>query len=199
MRRTQEDRSATTKSALVSAARELFAARGYAAVPADEIVRAAGVTRGALYHHYADKQGLFRAVFEEVEREVTVEVAAAMTGTPDFGTGMLVALGAFLDACGRTEVRRISLTDAPAVLGWAAWREIEARHGLGLIAGSLERAVEEGLLAPQPVAVLAQLVLSAVIESALLIANAEDPLTARANCERALGAWLVGLVRAQGS
>jgi AcrR family transcriptional regulator len=197
MRRTQEDRSATTKSALVSAARELFAARGYAAVPADEIVRAAGVTRGALYHHYADKQGLFRAVFEEVEREVTVEVAAAMAGAPDFGTGMLVALGAFLDACGRAEVRRISLTDAPAVLGWAAWREIEARHGLGVITGSLERAVEEGLLAPQPVAALAQLVLSAVIEAALLIANAEDPLTARANCERALGAWLVGLVRAQ--
>jgi AcrR family transcriptional regulator len=197
MRRTQEDRSATTKSALVSAARELFAARGYAAVPADEIVRAAGVTRGALYHHYADKQGLFRAVFEEVEREVTVEVAAAMAGAPDFGTGMLVALGAFLDACGRVEVRRISLTDASAVLGWAAWREIEARHGLGVITGSLERAVEEGLLAPQPVAALAQLVLSAVIEAALLIANAEDPLTARANCERALGAWLVGLVRAQ--
>ena len=116
MRRTQEDRSATTKSALVSAARELFAARGYAAVPADEIVRAAGVTRGALYHHYADKQGLFRAVFEEVERELTNEVAAAMAGAPDFGTGMLVALGAFLDACGRAEVRRISLTDAPAVL-----------------------------------------------------------------------------------
>ena len=197
MRRTQEDRSATTKSALVSAARELFAARGYAAVAADEIVRAAGVTRGALYHHYADKQGLFRAVFEEVEREVTIEVAAAMAGAPDFGTGMLVALGAFLDACGRAEVRRISLTDAPAVLGWAAWREIEARHGLGLITCSLERAVEEGLLAPQPVAVLAQLVLSAVIEAALLIANAEDPLTARANCEQALGAWLVGLVRAQ--
>jgi AcrR family transcriptional regulator len=194
MRRSQEDRSATTKSALVSAARELFAARGYAAVPADEIVRAAGVTRGALYHHYADKQGLFRAVVEEVEQEVTRDVAAAMAAAPDFGTGMVVALGAFLDACGRPEVRRISLTDAPAVLGWAAWREIETRHGLGLITGSLERAVEEGLLAPQPVAVLAQLVLSAVIEAALLIANAEDPLTVRANCERALGVWLVGLV-----
>jgi AcrR family transcriptional regulator len=194
MRRTQEDRSATTKSALVAVARELFAARGYAAVPADEIVREAGVTRGALYHHYADKQGLFRAVFEDVEREITAEVEAAMAKAPDIGTGLLVSLGAFLDACGRAEVRQISLTDAPAVLGWADWREIEARYGLGLIISWLERAVEEGLLTPQPVAVLAQLVLSAVIEAALLIANAEDPVLARANCEQALGTWLAGLV-----
>ena len=86
MRRTQQDRSAGTKAALVAAARELFAARGYQAVPADEITRAAGVTRGALYHHYADKQGLFRAVVEELERELTEEVQAAFAG----GAGDLV-------------------------------------------------------------------------------------------------------------
>jgi AcrR family transcriptional regulator len=194
MRRTQEDRSATTKSRLMAAARELFSTRGYAAVPADEIVRAAGVTRGALYHHYGDKQGLFREVFEQVERELTQEVEAAMAGAPDTATSLLLALGAFLDACGRPEVQRISLTDAPAVLGWATWRELDARYGLGLIVRSLNQAVDEGVLTPQPVEVLAQLVLSAVIEAALLIANAEDPAAARANCERALGTWLVGLL-----
>ncbi|HEV7980498.1 TetR/AcrR family transcriptional regulator [Amycolatopsis sp.] len=194
MRRTQEDRSATTKSRLMAAARELFSTRGYAAVPADEIVRAAGVTRGALYHHYGDKQGLFRAVFEQVERELTQEVEAAMAGAPDTATSLLLALGAFLDACGRPEVRRISLTDAPAVLGWATWRELDARYGLGLIVRSLNQAVDEGVLTPQPVEVLAQLVLSAVIEAALLIANAEDPAAARANCEQALGTWLAGLL-----
>jgi AcrR family transcriptional regulator len=197
MRRTQEDRSATTKSALVSAARELFATRGYAAVPADEVVRAAGVTRGALYHHYGDKQGLFRAVFEDVEREVMAEVEAAMAGAPDVFTGVVTALTAFLDLCGRPEVRRISLTDAPTVLGWAQWREIEARHGLGLIIRILNDAVDARLLAPQPVEVLAQLVLSAVIEAALLVADSADPAATRASVERALGAWFAGLLSAQ--
>ncbi|WP_020668502.1 TetR/AcrR family transcriptional regulator [Amycolatopsis nigrescens] len=194
MRRSQEDRSSSTKSALVSAARELFAARGYHAVPADEIVRAAGVSRGALYHHYADKQGLFRAVFEELERDVAGEVEAALTTAPDFGTGMVTALGAFLDACGRPEVRQISLTDAPAVLGWRTWRQIEGEYGLGMVIGALEQATAQGLLAPQPVRVLAQLILSAVMEAALLIANAEDPARERAEAEQALGAWLLGLL-----
>ncbi|SDY61609.1 DNA-binding transcriptional regulator, AcrR family [Amycolatopsis xylanica] len=177
----------------MAAARELFATRGYAAVPADEIVRAAGVTRGALYHHYGDKQGLFRAVFEEVEREVTAEVDAAMAGAPDLASGMVIALGAFLDACGREEVRRISLTDAPAVLGWTEWRAIEAEHGLGLVTEVLSGAVEAGSLPPLPVDVLAQLVLSAVTEAALLIANAEDPVATRAASELALMAWFRGL------
>ncbi|HEY3480113.1 MAG TPA: helix-turn-helix domain-containing protein, partial [Streptomyces sp.] len=103
MRRTQQDRSAGTKAALVAAARELFATRGYQAVPADEITRAAGVTRGALYHHYADKQGLFRAVVEEVERELTEEIEAAFAGAADPLTGMALGLGVFLDACLREE------------------------------------------------------------------------------------------------
>jgi AcrR family transcriptional regulator len=194
MRRTQEDRSAATKSALVAAARELFAARGYTAVPADEIVRVAGVTAGALQHHYGDKQGLFREVFEELEREVMAGVEAAMAGAPSIGAAMASALKAFLDLCSRPEIRRISLTDAPAVLGWSEWREIETRHGLGLIIRVLTDAVEAGLLAPQPVDVLARLVLSAVIEAALIVGNAADPEVSRAGVEQALGGWLAGLL-----
>ncbi|NIH85788.1 TetR family transcriptional regulator [Amycolatopsis granulosa] len=194
MRRTQEERSQNTRAALVAAARELFAERGYQAVPADEIVRAAGVTRGALYHHYGDKQGLFRAVFEQVELEVTAEVEAAMTDAPDLATGLLLALKAFLDACERAEVRRISLVDAPAVLGWAAWREIEAGHGLGLITTVLRQAVERGLVKPLPVEVLAQLVLSAVNEAALMITHADNPAQARSDAEQVLATWLLGLL-----
>nr|WP_208407003.1 TetR/AcrR family transcriptional regulator [Amycolatopsis granulosa] len=179
---------------MVAAARELFAERGYQAVPADEIVRAAGVTRGALYHHYGDKQGLFRAVFEQVELEVTAEVEAAMTDAPDLATGLLLALKAFLDACERAEVRRISLVDAPAVLGWAAWREIEAGHGLGLITTVLRQAVERGLVKPLPVEVLAQLVLSAVNEAALMITHADNPAQARSDAEQVLATWLLGLL-----
>ncbi|WP_410673499.1 TetR/AcrR family transcriptional regulator [Amycolatopsis sp. cmx-4-68] len=195
MRRTQQDRSAGTKAALVAAARELFAARGYQAVPADEITRAAGVTRGALYHHYADKQGLFRAVVEEIERELTDEVEAAFATGADPLTGMTLALGGFLDACLREEVRRISLTDAPAVLGWEVWREIEAEYGLGLLVGMLEQARADGLIVDLPVRALAQLVLSAVLEAARMIAAADDPGRTRAEVQQVLGGWLASLLR----
>ena len=195
MRRTQQDRSAGTKAALVAAARELFAARGFQAVPADEITRAAGVTRGALYHHYSDKQGLFRAVVEELERELTEEVEAAFTRGPDPLTGMTLGLGVFLDACLREDVRRISLTDAPAVLGWDVWREIEAEYGLGLIVRVLEQAKADGLIVDLPVRALAQLVLSAVMEAARMIAAADDPARTRADVQQVLGAWLASLLK----
>lgn len=195
MRRTQQDRSNSTKADLVAAARELFAARGYQAVPADEIVRTAGVTRGALYHHYADKQGLFRAVVEELEREITADVDAAFRRAPDPASGMAVALEVFLDSCMRDDVRQISLTDAPAVLGWAAWREIEAEHGLGLLVDVLTRGIEDGRLTPQPVHALAQLALAAVMEAARMIAEADDPAAARADAQQVLGTWFAALVR----
>jgi AcrR family transcriptional regulator len=194
-RRSQQERSRTTRAALVTSARRLFAERGYAHVPAEEIVTTAGVTRGALYHHFADKQQLFRAVFEELEGEVTAEVAAAVAAAPDRPTSMVVGLGRFLDVCQRPEVAQIALTDAPAVLGWQTWREIEARHGLGVITEGLQAAARDGLLVPAPVPVLAQLVLSAVIEAALLITHAADPAAARADAEQALLALLSGMVR----
>ncbi|MEA5361552.1 TetR/AcrR family transcriptional regulator [Amycolatopsis sp., V23-08] len=195
MRRTQQDRSAGTKAALVAAARELFATRGYQAVPADEITRAAGVTRGALYHHYADKQGLFRAVVEELERELTDEVGAAFAQGTGPLTGMALGLGVFLDACLREDVRRISLTDAPAVLGWDVWREIEAEYGLGLIVRVLEQARADGLIVKLPVPALAQLVLSAVMEAARMIAAADDPARTRADVQQVLGAWFASLLK----
>lgn len=195
MRRTQHDRSTSTRAALVAAARELFASRGYQAVPADEIVRAAGVTRGALYHHYADKQELFRAVVEDLERELTAEVRTAFDQAPDPVTGMAAALDVFLTACLRPEIRRISLTDAPAVLGWTAWREIEAEHGLGMLTEVLSRAIDAGLVISQPVRALAQLMLAAVMEAAHMITEAKDPATARAEAQQVLGTWFAALIR----
>ena len=171
-RRSQEERTRSTRSALTTAARGLFAERGYAAVSTDEIVRAAGVTRGALYHHYTDKQALFRDVFEQLEAEITAEISAVVADSTDHLVAMAAGVECFLDICQRPEVLRIGLTDAPAVLGWAAWREIEGRHGLGIITSMLSGAVDEGLLpAGSSVPALSQLVLSAVIESALMIAN----------------------------
>lgn len=193
-RRSQEDRSRTTRSALVDTAYGLFAERGYAAVALDEIVTAAGVTRGAVYHHYGDKQALFRAVFERLEVELMVEITAAVSAAPDPWAAMVAALGRFLDLCRRPDVVRIGLTDGPAVLGWQTWREIERDHALGLIIRMLEQAAAEGKVTPAPIPVLAQLVLSAVMEAALTIANAEDPAAARAAAEQALLVLLSGIV-----
>lgn len=179
----------------MTAARELFAERGYQAVPADEIVRAAGVTRGALYHHYGDKQGLFRAVVEQIEQELTAEVEQVMRDAPDLQTGMFQATAVFLTACLRPEVRQISLTDGPAVLGWASWRALEAEYGLGLLVGMIEQAIEEGIMKPQPVRTLAQLSLSAVMEAARMIADAEDPERVAGEVQQVLGDWFASLLR----
>jgi len=191
--RRQQDRSAATRKALLAAARQLFTERGYAAVPAEDIVAAAGLTRGALQHHFGGKPELLRAVFEQLEAETTGQVATAIASAPDSWAAATRGLSAFLDACQDPAVIQIALTDAPAVLGWAGWRAIEADHGLGLITAGLDQAMAEGIIIAQPVTVLAHLILSALIEAALLIARAPDPRGARADAEQALLALLTGL------
>lgn len=193
-RRSQTERSQSTQTALITAARTLFAEQGYAAVPADEIVRAAGVTRGALYHHFGDKQGLFRAVIEQLETEITEEISAVVEAADDTWTAAIAALTRFLDLCVRPEVVRISLTDALAVLGWQEWRELEQRYGLGLITEILEAAAADGRLIAVPIPELAQLVLSACGEAALMIAHAEDPEAAKVKSLQALVGLFSGLL-----
>ena len=181
----------------MATARALFAELGYARVSADDVVSAAGLTRGALHHHFGDKAGLFRAVFEEIEAEITAELARVVEAAPDSAARMAAGLGAFLDICQRPEVLRISLTDAPAVLGWANWRAISAEHGLGLIVDLIERGASDGVIIAQPPEVLARLVLSAVIEAALLIGHAADREAARRTVEPALLTLLSGLLPPQ--
>jgi AcrR family transcriptional regulator len=182
--RTQAERTEATRAALVAAARPLFAERGFAQVSAEEIVAAAGVSRGALHHHYGDKKGLFRAVFEQLEADFMTDVVVAIDGVgPD--ELVPVAIAAFLDICSRAEVRRIGLTDAPAVLGWADWRSIEAQYGLSLVVALAADSapVRAGTTTAE---VLGQLVLSALIEAALLIAHSEDPVATREQAEGTL-------------
>jgi AcrR family transcriptional regulator len=195
-RRSQQERTRATRQALLDTARRLFAERGYAHVPADEIVAAAGVTRGALYHHFDDKPALFEAVFEQLEGEIAAAITAATAQAGGGWPAVAAGLSQFLDLCERPEIRQIALTDAPAVLGWAKWREIETRHGLGLIVDLLRSLAATGnLTSTAPVPVLAQLALSAVIEAALLIAHAADPVAARADAQAALLTLLAGMIR----
>lgn len=196
-RRSQEDRSRATRAALEQAGRRLFTERGFAGTSAELLVAEAGVTRGALHHHYGDKRGLFLAVLEQLEEESTAEVERAMraTDSEDLMVSMAIGLNTFLEICGRPEMIRIALFDAPAVLGWQAWRELEARYGLGLITGELERARAAGLISDVPVPVLAQLVLSAVGEAGLIVAHAEDKDAARLQAQQSLLLLVSGLLR----
>src|SRR5437660_9560242 len=169
------EQAEATRAALIAAARALFAERGYAAVGTEEIVRAAGVTRGALYHHFAGKQELFQAVYESVEQQLVEQIAAsALAGASDPLEALRAGAQAFLDACEDPAVQRIALVDAPSVLGWEQWRDIGLRYGLGLVQATVQAAIDAGQIDPQPVAPLAHLLLGAIDEGAMLIARADD-------------------------
>ncbi len=192
-RRTQAERREATRTALIDAGRELFAARGYDAVATEELVAAAGVTRGALYHHFDGKRGLFDAVFERVESELVGRFSfEELTGADPF-SALAGGIDQFLDLSLDLEMQRITLLDGPAVLGWERWHELEARYGLGLIEAGLRAAIEAGQIRRLPVPELATSLLGALIEAALLVARAEDPDEARERAGQVLRALLEGL------
>jgi AcrR family transcriptional regulator len=180
-RRTQAERSAETSEALIAAARTLFAVHGYADVSLETIVRTAGVTRGALYHHFADKTELFAAVFEQVDGEVAARMGDAIAAAEQTDPIEIMQLGArfWLDACADPEIQRIVLVDAPAVLGWTRWTEIGNRYNIGRVRDLLAHAIEIGRIPSQPVEATALTVLGAMREATLYIARAQDRDQAR--------------------
>ena len=193
-RSAQAERSEATRAALLQTARAMFAQRGYAAVATEEIVRSAGVTRGALYHHFAGKAELFEAVYEDVERELLESIAASAVGeASDPLQALRAGARAFFDACEDPAVQRISLIDAPSVLGWERWREIGMRYALGLVQEVLAEAMAAGLIATQPVQPLAHLLLGAIDEGAMLVARADDGGETRAQVTAALESFLDAL------
>jgi AcrR family transcriptional regulator len=170
----QAARSATTRAKLIKAARGLFARKGYAEVGTEEIVRRAGVTRGALYHQFPTKQDLFLAVYEEVERDLTRRVVGSLGEVASPLAAMRAGLRGFLEACRTPEVQRIVLIDGPAVLGWERWREVAERNGLGLIEAEIAAAIEAGEIDPVAVGPLAHLLMGALDEGALLVVRDPD-------------------------
>ncbi|HEX5375129.1 MAG TPA: TetR family transcriptional regulator [Solirubrobacterales bacterium] len=195
VKRTQTERSESTRAALIEAARGLFAERGYAGVGTEEIVRAAGVTRGALYHHFDGKLELFAAVYERIEAELAERIAAGALAANASSPLEAMRAGAemFLAACTEPAVQQIALLDGPAVLGWDRWRAIAAEHGLGLIEASLQAAIDAGAIEAQPVRPLAHVLMGALDEAAMLVACAEDAETTQAEVKAALDLLLNGL------
>ncbi|HEV7423328.1 MAG TPA: TetR/AcrR family transcriptional regulator [Mycobacterium sp.] len=175
-RRTQAERTAATRARLLEAGGRLFATDGYATVSTQAIVDAAGVTRGALYHQFDDKSGLFAEVYEEVERDLVTRISARiMAAEPvDQLAAMRVGARLFLEECSAPQVQRIVLIDAPAVLGWERWREVGMKYGLGVIEAMLAQAMSDGVIPDQPLRATAHVLLGALDEAALFVSRAAD-------------------------
>lgn len=168
-----------TRAHLVAVARSLFAERGFAGVATTEIVERAGVTRGALYHHFPSKEDLFRAVWEAVENDLLARVVEQSAAGSDPLEQIRLGSAAFLDVCLEPDVQQVTLVDGPVVLGWARWQELEARYSLAVVVTGLEAAMEAGLVVRQPSEPLAQVLLAALSHAGLQVARADDPAAAR--------------------
>ncbi len=161
---------------LLDAARVLFAEKGYAATGTEEIVALAGVTRGALYYQFADKEDLFRALFLAMLDEIALEVfAKTMDEIVDDKEDLVIGTGIVLDLFSRSDFKQVVLLDGPAVLGWGDWRSLQAPLHRALLLHALEHLVDEGLLSEQRLEPLADLIAGAVMQAGLAIANASDP------------------------
>lgn len=191
----QIEQAQLTRAALVSTARELFATKGYFETGTEEIVARANVTRGALYHHFSDKTDLFRAVVEAIFNDMREqEDARAPSDEQDAWASLRATFESYITRITRDlELRRIAVIDGPAVLGWSGWRELERRYGLGVIEIAAKRAMREGAIRPAPIEPLSQMLLAAINEGSLLIAESEDPDSARAEVTTALTQILDGL------
>jgi AcrR family transcriptional regulator len=183
-----------TRSALTDAARQLFGQRGYAGTSIDEIVAAAGVTKGAMYHHFSDKGALFKAVFEQVQQQVSDQAVAEFLRADPWEAlvgGCLLWVDAHLDPA----VRQIALTDARAVLGWEAAREVETRFSVVALRGALRKAMRTGVLEPQPLRPLSLMLMGALSEACLYVAQASDTATARDEVSNLVVSLLSGIRR----
>ena len=191
--RTNAEYSARTRSQLMTAARREFARAGYADASTERIVEAAGMTRGALYHHYPGKRELFEAVVTELQQEITERIDERATRKRDVFDALLAGCDAWLDACLDSEVQRILLLDGPAVLGWRRWNEIDARFGAGSLRTGIEACIAAGRLVDVDAGALTHLLSGAMNQVALLLAQSDDELRLRRSAGRTLHRLLRGL------
>lgn len=191
-RRTQAERTEATTAALVDAARELFARDGYDAISLDAVAARAGVTKGAVYHHFAGKRQLFEAVFSREIEHVTAPLVAAYSRKKDPWDAFKAASTAFLDECLDPAVQRIVLLDAPAAIGWDGIRRLEAPL-LDLMKLAISRAVDAGRIERRPPGPLAHFLFGATCEVAMIVARADDQKVAQRQAVAEIGRVLDSL------
>jgi AcrR family transcriptional regulator len=190
---TQAERTEATRSRLVATARRLFAENGFAGASTEEILSEASVSRGALYHHFPSKAALFQAAFEEVEADLTVQVTEAAAATTDPKRKLERGFDAFLDQCRSAEVQRIVMLDGPTVLGWDTWHALDERYGFGAIKSVLALAAQAGTVPAASVEPMAHLLLGAVLQAGMVVARANDPVSAKRAMTRTFGRIVAAL------
>jgi AcrR family transcriptional regulator len=164
-----------TSAGLVAIARKIFSSRGYSDTAMEEIVRKAGVTRGALYHHFDGKKALFLAAFEDAQSDIANRIIQGGMGKRSAWEKLISCTYAFFEACRDSELQRIVLVDAPAILGWDVWRRVDEEKTLHILRSLLTELIDKGIIKPLPVEPLTHLVSGAANEAVLWIAGSEDP------------------------
>jgi AcrR family transcriptional regulator len=188
------ERGAATRTQIVEAAMRLFAELGYGAVSIEAVLAATGVSRGALYHHFAGKEALFEAAYEAMEADLMRRATAATATVSDAAAGLRTGCDAFLDLVQEDAVRQIVLIDAPSVLGWEKWREIDERYGFGLLKTALSAASAGGSLPADLVESYAHILMAALTEVAMMTARADDRPAAAALGKRSIQLLLARLL-----
>ena len=181
------DRGQATRAHVLQTATNLFAARGYESTSIEDVLAATSLSRGALYHHFPSKVKLFEAVLEATEAEIAQTLRVASRGLSDPIAALRTGCDAFLKLAGEQKVRQIVLIDAPAVVGWQTWREIDARHGFGMMRRSVAAAAALGRVRQELVDAIAHMLLAALFELALLVARADNRKAALKNGRVAMG------------
>lgn len=184
------EKGKATRQRLVVAARALFGEHGYDGTSVSAVLEAAGVARGALYHHFATKEALFDAVLDREVAAVARAAAEAAVRAADALESLRAGCRAWLQLAVDPAVQRIVLIDAPAVVGWARWRELDEKHTLGGLRASIARLAGEGRVSAGQADVLANIVLASVGEVAMMIAQADDPQAALAEGQAAVDTLL---------
>jgi AcrR family transcriptional regulator len=192
-RLTQAQRTETTTGQLLAAAQELFGRNGYTATSIDDIAAAAGMTKGAAYHHFAGKPALFRAVFVRLQEQAAADLEEVTATEPDRWTAIRRGCRLFLERCLDPEFRQVELLDGPAVLGWTEVRAIQADHTLRVLSDALRAASADP---DADITARSHLAFGAMCEAGMLLARTDDPATALpgvlAETERLLGALARG-------
>jgi AcrR family transcriptional regulator len=187
------EKGRATRDALLVAARELFGAQGYDGTSIEAILEAAGVARGALYHHFLNKAELFDAVLDREMATLAEVVAQAARAEPDPLDSLRAGCDAFLRLALDPAVQRIVLLDPPAIVGWQRWREIDREHILGGLQVALRRLADAGRADRSQVDILAHMLLAAFSEAAMFVATAEHPNRALRSAQDAVGTLLTRL------
>ncbi|MFN2614287.1 MAG: TetR/AcrR family transcriptional regulator [Actinomycetota bacterium] len=188
------EQAEATRTELLRVARELFTSEGFAETSTEELVQRAGVTRGALYHHFASKEELLRDLVMEIGEDLTQKIHVAATNRATVLEGFIAGCEVFLDACLDPSVQRILIIEAPAVLGADEMRQIDERCWLSVMKVGIAKAIDAGEIVAQPVETLARVMLGAMYEGALHIARADDHVAARQEVGTILRRFLSALV-----